>query len=290
MATIIGGRVYYAPTYSANPHIVHCYDQSQDTWAVLPPLPVQHFGLGQINEKLVTVGGFAQSSTNILHTYDEVSCKWEQTFPSMPTSRCSVNVLSLQSALIVAGGIKPDNICTNAVEILKLDVMQWCRAAQIPVACADISLVAIGGICYALGGSYGIKNDAIFLRQVLYASIDDLLSSALAIDETVHCSAIDPGMIWKHLPDTPRYVPTAAVLAGRLLAIGGGDQPRGGTDMKEVYMYSDTAKCWMYINDLPAPRSDMAIVALSATEILVIGGYNEEYVNTVYKDTLQLEP
>lgn len=80
------------------------------------------------------------------------------------------------------------------------------------------------------------------------------------------------------------------MLAGRLLALGGGDQPRGGADVKEVYMYSDTAKCWMYISDLPAPRADTTIVALSATEILVIGGYNREEVNTVYKGTLQIEP
>ena len=79
------------------------------------------------------------------------------------------------------------------------------------------------------------------------------------------------------------------MLAGRLLAVGGGNQPRGGADVKEVYMYSPSTNSWIYIGDLPAPRANTAVVALSATEILVIGGYNEEAVNTVYKGTLQIE-
>ena len=287
MVTVIDGCVYCY--FMNSEYLIYCYDVSQDIWTTLPPLPVRWIGLGQINEKLVTVGGLARDElTNELYTYDKVSCTWKQTFPPMPTARRTPGVLHIQSALLAVGGVEAGDLFTNTVEILKFDIMQWyqCKAAQIPVGCSCISLVAVGNTCYIIGGSYGFRENTTFLNQALYASIDDLLDSTVAASESTSHS----GMIWKSLPDTPRYVPTAAVLAGGLLAIGGGDQPRGGTDMKEVYMYSDTAKCWMYINDLPAPRSVMAIVALSATEILVIGGYNEEDVNTVYKGTLQLEP
>jgi hypothetical protein len=290
MGTVIDDCIYcYFSAY--NSYLIYCYDPAQDTWTTLPPLPVKWIGLGQINEKLVTVGGFTRDNqtTNKLYTYNKISCIWEQTFPPMPTARRSLGVLCIQSAFLAVGGIlDEDDIFTDAVEILKLDVMQWyrCKAAQIPVGCRYVSLVAIGNICYIVGGSYGFHENTRFLNQALYASIDDLLDSTVAASE----SSSHSGTIWKSLPDTPRHVPTAAVLAGRLLAIGGGDQPRGGADTKEVYMYSDTAKCWMYISDLPAPRSDMIVVALSATEIFVIGGYNEEPVNTVYKGTLQIEP
>ena len=270
--------------------MVHCYNPSQDTWTTLPPLPVVWIGLGQINGKFVTVGGLTTSNqvTNELYTYDKMShLKWKQTFPPMPTARRSPSVLSLQSALLVVGGVKQGDVFANEVEILKLDVMQWCKAAQIPVPCAYISLVAIGSTCYALGGSYGFHNDTTYLKQALYTSIDDLLSSAVAVNNSISNYS---RLTWKSLPDTPRYVPTAAVLIGRLLAIGGGDKPKGGADMKEVYMYSDTAKCWMYISDLPAPRANTTNVALSATEILIIGGYNDGKVNSVYKGTLQIEP
>ena len=38
-------------------HIVYCYDPLQDKWTTLPPLSVYYFGLGQVNGKLVVVGG-----------------------------------------------------------------------------------------------------------------------------------------------------------------------------------------------------------------------------------------
>jgi N-acetylneuraminic acid mutarotase len=300
MATVIDDCIYcYFADYNSNLiysydplYLIYCYDPAQDTWTTLPPLPVRWIGLGQINEILVTVGGITWDiqMVNELYTYNKVSRTWEQTFPPMPTARRSPGVLQIQSAFLAVGGVEEGNIFTNTVEILKLDVMQWyrCKAAQIPVGCCYISLVAIGNICYIVGGKYGIRENTTFLNQALYASIDDLLDSTVATSES--SSTSHSGTIWKSLPDTPRYVPTATVLAGRLLAIGGGNQPRGGADMKEVYMYSNTTKCWMYISDLPAPRSDTIVVALSATEIFVIGGYNEEKVNTVYKGTLQIEP
>ena len=286
VAAVIDGCVYcYFTAY-----LIYCYDPEQDTWTTLPPLPVKWIGLGQINEKLVSVGGITRDkrAVNELYTYDMVSHIWEQTFPPMPTARCSPGVLQIQSAFLAVSGIEEGNMCTNTIELLKLDVMQWyhCKTAQIPIGCCYISLVAIGKICYIIGGTCGFHENTTFLNQALYASIDDLLDSAVATSQSSRHS----GTIWKSLPNTPRYVPTATVLAGRLLALGGGDQPRGGADMKEVYMYSDTAKCWMYISDLPAPRSEMIVVPLSATEILVIGGYNVKDVNTVYKGSLQIEP
>ena len=193
----------------------------------------------------------------------------ESNIPPMPTARRSPSVLSLQSALLAVGGGIKGGVYTNAVEILKLDVMQWCKTGQIPVGCAYISLVAIGNICYAIGGACGSRDNASFLNQALHTSIDDLLDSAVAPNESTSSHS---GTIWKSLPKTPRYFPSAAVLAGRLLAIGGGNQPKGGADMKEVYMYSDTTKYWMYICDLPAPRANTVVVALSATA----GAHNEK--------------
>ena len=195
MATVIDGCVY---TYfvDADSYLIHYYDVSQDTWTPLPPLPVKWIGLGQINEKLVTLGGLTRDkrTTNELYTYDKVSRMWEQTFPPMPTARRSPGVLRVQSALLAVGGVEEGDLFTNTVEILKLDVMQWywCKAAQIPVGCYHISLVAIGKLCYIIGGSYGFHENTTFLNQALYVSIDDLLDSSIAANE--HASS-HSGMI-----------------------------------------------------------------------------------------------
>ena len=273
-ATVVHGSVYFGAgntTDIALKYIVYCYDPSQDNWTTLPPLPVWSFSLGHIDGKLVAVGGIRNSDNKVtseVYTYVERSHKWKQTFPPMPTARRSVQVLSLQSALLAVGGDIQGDLVTDAVEILKLDSLQWYKADRIPIACNCISLVAVGNICYALGGALGYESTAAFLNQALYASVDDLLCNAVPanLKETTHitgCSS-DTQSAWKTLPNTPTYIPAAAVLADNLLAIGGarGDQADGGDDMREVYLYSTAANSWIYISDLPAPRANTAVVAL----------------------------
>ena len=93
-------------------YTVCCYDPSQDEWTTLPAsLPVKSFGLGEVNGKLVAVGGEKSNNRNIIsaevHTYENE--KWELTeIPPMPTARSLPSVLSLQSALVVAGGARCD--------------------------------------------------------------------------------------------------------------------------------------------------------------------------------------
>ena len=108
--------VYYGGIVSTENTIeynVLCYDPSQDKWTTLPPAPVRWFNLGIVNGKLVAIGGAETSGsgenlfeiiTNKIHTYDEQEKTWKQTIPPMPTARWYPGVLSLQSALVVAGG------------------------------------------------------------------------------------------------------------------------------------------------------------------------------------------
>ena len=246
--------------------------------------------MGQVNGKLVAVGGLKKNDydeSSELYTYDERSRKWRQTIPPMPTARSSPGVLSLQSALVVAGGssytLSYTLSHTDAVEIFKPDTSQWYRTDPLRTACQDILLVAIGNTCYALGG----YNYPSHLNQALYASVGDLLRNAVPANQTTHSGSSDTQSAWKMLPNTPNYMPTAAVLAGSLLAIGGRETSKGGAPKKEVYMYSPSTNSWIYISDLPAPRSGTAVAVLSSTRVLVIGGLNEgEIVNTVYQGTL----
>ena len=277
-------------THGDNTHIIYCYDPSQDEWTTLPPLPIKRFGLGQVNGKLVAVGGVKKDikKTNDIYTYDERSQKWKQTIPPMPTARDSPGVLSLQSALIVAGGNTPSQYAVT-VEIFKPDTSQWYRTDPLPKACRDISLVAIGNTCYALGG-YSFSA----LKQALYASVDDLLGNAVPAYQTTHSDSSGTQPAWKTLPsNAPTYGPAAAVLAGNLLAIGGfSDNISDGGAIKKntVYIYSPSTNSWIYCSDLPAPRSGTTVAVLPSSEILVIGGTGDDggRVNTVYKGTLSL--
>ena len=237
----------------------------------------------------MAVGGRKKSDnrvTNEVYTYDERSRKWKQTIPPMPTARDSLGVLSLQSALVVAGGDTSDGEYTDAVEIFKADTSQWYRTDRLPTPCYDISPVVIGNTYYALGGYRNTSR----LYQVLFAPVDDLLRNAVPVNQTTHSGSTDTLSAWKTLANTPTYRPAAAVLSGNLLAIGGKETSRrGGADKKEVYMFSPSTNSWMYISDLPEPRSGTAVAVLSSTEILVIGGWCGRKVSTTYKETLQLK-
>ena len=286
---VINGKVYCGGGFTNRDdvkYIVCCYDRSQDNWTTLPPLPVRYFSLGQVNGKLVAVGGKKKSDdspTNEVYTYDERSKKWRQTIPPMPTARCHPGVLSLQSALVVAGGVPYTG---SVVEIFKADTSQWYTTDPVPTACCDISLVAIGNTCYALGG---YKHPSR-LNQALYASVDVLLHNAVPANQTTCSGSSHTQSAWKTLPDTPTYEPAAAMLAGHLLAVGGKETSDGGADTKEVYTYSPSTNSWIYISDLPAPRSRTAVAVLSPSEILVIGSWcDDSRVNTVYKGTLHLK-
>ena len=92
----------------------------------------------------------------------------------------------------------------------------------------------------------------------------------------------DEPSVWKHLPSTPTYRPTLCELARSVLAIGGtslqaGETSLGGADQKEVYIYSPSANSWMYVCDMPVPRSRATAAALSIGEIIVIGGVQSEH-------------
>ena len=235
----------------------------------------------------MAVGGTkkrADWSTNEVFTYDEQSRKWKQTLPPMPTARYFADVLSLQSALVVAGGNTSLIEYTDTIEIFKADTSQWYMTDRLPTACSSVSQVVIGSAYYALEGYKHPSN----LNQVLYASVDDLLHNAIPANQTVFhiSSSANTQSAWKTLANTPTYQPAAVMLAGNLLAIGGHEASKGGADKKEVYMFSPSTNSWVYISDLPEPRSNTAVAVLSSTEILLIGGWSDGRVNSTYKGTL----
>ena len=287
---VTNGKVYCAgvTNFDVTEYIVYCYDLSQDKWTTLLSLPVKYFGLGRVCDKLVAVGGQKEDNhtpSNAVYTYDEESQKWRSTIPPMPTAREFPGVLSLQSALVVAGG--STSSCIDAVEIFKPDTSQWYRTDPLPTACEDISLVRIGNNCYALGGYTRLSH----LSQALCASVDDLLHNAVPANQTSHDGVhSDTQSAWNALSNTPTYGPAAAVLLGNLFAIGGNEVSTGGVTKKEVYMYSPSTNSWIYTSDLPAPRVDTAVAELSPSELIVVGGKVAEYtrVSTIYTGTLTL--
>ena len=286
-STVINGTVYYggglAPVgkdccvYSYSPHL--------DQWSTLPQLSVKRFGLGQINGKLVIVGGQRNKdnvASNELYIYNanERPSKWRKCSPSMPTARSFPTVVSYNSQiLIIAGGIVGGEY-VDAVEIFSVPRQQWFITDRLPTPCYNMSAVIVHDKCYLLGG---FNNDGT-LNHALYATIDDLLCScSLFTSSSSNC--------WKILLETPTYGPTATVIAGSLFILGGDETCTRTATQERIHVYSPSSNCWVYVNDLPAPRIEATATALSSTEILIIGGRGSKdigTVNTVYKGVVQI--
>ena len=192
----------------------------------------------------------------------------------MTLARSFPGVLSLRKLLIVAGGNLEGGRSTNAVEIFQQATSQWHQAASLPKACCNLSLVNSGDTVYASGG----YDQSALLNQVLHTLIDNLLL------------AQDPAKpTWRTSKSSPTYQSVVAVLSNNLLAVGGWQVQEGKVAQKGIHMYSATTDSWVYFSDLPEPCAWTTCAVLSATEILVIGGRNEEKVRAVYKGTLTVK-
>ena len=284
-AVVISGKVYIAGQMST-----YCYQPSDDNWTTLPSLPdpVKSFGLGQFNGTLVAIGGQMEKNGNVyisnkVYMYEETLQKWKNKLPPMPTARFDPGVLSLQSALVVAGGEVADMECTNVVEILKgerPEELLWCTTNPLRVPCSRISIVSTGDTCYVIGG-YIRQSE---LNQSLYASISELLHCAAPLNETNRIGRhAETQSAWKTIHNTFSYNPAAAVLAGNLITLGGWVEAAGGEIKKEVYVYSSSTDSWVYIGDLPVPLARTIVAAVSCSQILLIGGFSVgESMKSVY--------
>ena len=276
--TVIDGKVYFGGGITdedSKRYLVYRYMPTENQWRVLPQLPVKWFGLGQLNSKLVAVGGMKKDGKRQRDVYVFDIKKWKSTIPSMELARTFPAVANHGQELIVAGGNTDREESTNVVEIYSHVTSQWQKVAPLPSPCCNTSLIVStdGNTLYAVGG----YNQPLKSNQLLETSLSNLLSQR------------DPKkLIWTTLQPSPNYQPTTAVLYGNLLSVGGWAAQEGGVVLSSIHMYSPTAELWTYFSDLPEPCAWSACAVLSLTEILVIGGKNEAKVGTVWRGTLKV--
>ena len=293
-ATIINRKVYYGGGFTKDMNSqsesgiaddrVYCYDPIRDIWTPLPPLAVKHFCLGQVDNELVATGGVQKGCRQneiqkVVYTYDKRRKTWLLELPPMLTARCLHGMVSLQSALVVAGGqVFPDSY-TNTVEIFKVDENEWYQANPLPVHLFNMSMALLDDTCYVVGG-YSEKQ----LCQVYYMKVEALLSNILPKDQATNLKTT-----WKTLPrNTPNCQPAAVALAGSLLTIAGAAGKTGETQ-RGVYVYSSSSRTWDHIGDLPTPQKLCTVIGISSLEMLVIGGWTPDGdKNTVLKGRLHL--
>ena len=186
-------------------------------------------------------------------------------------------ILSLQSALVMAGGMVQHKNHTELVEFFKPDRSQWYRSSELPMDRSDVTLqlVAIDDKCYTLGGEH--------LNQIIFvASVDNLLRYAVpaAANQVTYTatSGRDTKSAWKDIGEIETYAPAVLVLAGNMLMIGEGES--------SIYLCRHKSTCTL----LPLTHGSILVMhhlerqvlytvsVVSPTEILVIGGWYDNLI------------
>ena len=194
----------------------------------------------------------------------------------MPTATKEPVVLSLELMMVVCSSIEMANRgIYNEIDIFKPDTMQWHKGVnQLPgVARCSMSMLMIAceKKCYALSGHQGQKRS----NKVFYVSLDKDAQENIS---------------WKTLQETPSFQPAAVEIAGNLCIVGGWNAEAKGNTINRTYMYSpERGNTWAYVGDLPEPRSEATIAAVSNTSFFVIGGRDEHgwISKTVYNCTVE---
>ena len=164
---VLHDRVYYGGGIAEEQHenIVYCYNVSSDDWTTLKPLPIKSFGLGKLDGKLIALGGlttYKEEANTMVYTFDEATESWIiGAIPDMQMPRVFPEVLSLPSALVVAGGQSMQYYTDykgyhwlKSMEVYTPETGWYWSDQPLPESCTDLSLSVSGSSCYVLGGNY----------------------------------------------------------------------------------------------------------------------------------------
>ena len=291
VAIAISGKVYYGGGGCDNnddKYYIHCLNPSQDEWSTLPKLPVSYFGLGEVKGKLVTVGGYvaAYTPTSNIHTYHETSKTWKQTIPPMPTARSSPAVASLPTHFVAAGGWISQDGVIDIVEIYSSNINQWNKTDSLLHPRCNSRIAICNNTVYLTGGwDYGGSD----CNEAFIAPIDKLISNSIQTNQNDAGATANEDSVWEEIVNTPSYRPVVVTMYDIIIVVGGVNNTDFYTPTQEIHAYSSSMSSWVYIGDLPSPIAYSAIVTLSPTEFLVIGGQEKdgERLPTVYKATLK---
>ncbi len=285
-AVVINGIVYVGGgAYGSNAErcTICRYHPGEDKWARLPPSPVRYFGVGQVSGQLVLVGGVVPSTgkvTGDVHVFISESQQWERSIPAMPTARWALSVVSHSTVLIACGGSDDLYRPLPTVELYNSEASQWHQCPPLPAPRQWMSTVTIGDTLFLAGG-FGSHTTSSASQSVFSASLSSL------IDRATHHSS---DRLWTTLEDTPYYRSTSASVGGCLLVLGGTDKPEGGKVGASIHTYLPTSSTWHPMGQLPLPLYRLTAVLLPTNELLIIGGFNQNWSRTkqVYKGSIEL--
>jgi len=164
---VLGGNI----NGTAVPHNEE-YDIATNKWRVRYPMPrgLDHMGVGVVNGKVITVGGFVGAGVHrdgqpAVFEYDPATDSW-RTLAAMKAGRGSVGVAVLNGKVYAIGGRAPsgDTVATN--EVYDPATNSWTALAQLPKARDHMAVIAAEGKIHAIGGRFTGSGDRTNMHDI----------------------------------------------------------------------------------------------------------------------------
>ncbi len=162
----VGGKVYALGGNifgTAVPHNEE-YDTATDKWRVRYPMPhaLDHMGVGVVNGKIITVGGFVatihKDGQPYVMEYDPATDKWRELAP-MKAGRGSVGVAVVNGKVYAMGGRTPAGTTVDTNEVYDPATNTWTTLAPVPKARDHMAVIAAEGKIHAIGGRFTTPAD-----------------------------------------------------------------------------------------------------------------------------------
>ena len=272
-AVLLGGVVYVGGGFEGrdtndNPdsYRLDVYNLTTNQWSSSPiTTPYCHFALTVLDDKLVIAGGVTKNNEDVKKVLVLNAGQWKD-YSEMPTAKSCATSVGYHSMLIVVGGvIKVEGKWTvlSTTELLDTTNGCWYTCNNLPSPHQQMKAAIMNDKLYLLGGA---NKDRKPSPQVFVSSLDTLSTHQLN---------------WQSAPNTPWCFSDPVVLYNRFLLTVGGQQP---SRTSEVCIFNPSTDQWKHLTNIPAARSDPAVVGVADNNILVAGGTTNEakYSNTLW--------
>ena len=201
-----------------NARLYSCKPGGDGSWTATDT-PTYNYSLTTYDSHLLLVGGREYPSEQITNKiYTMIDGEFTELLPPMKEKRQSTSVVSSGSVLAVAGGHDGSGLLSS-VEVYNNG--QWTSGQSLPDAWCNMKSVFHGDKWTLYGQG----------TEVYCVSLQSLVSG----------TEQSP---WETLPDVPLPYSAAAVFGGRILSIGGWDNPN---PTSSIHAYSPDTQSWIHV-------------------------------------------
>ena len=236
----VGGGITLG-SYRDHARLYSCKPGGDGSWTATDT-PTYCYALTTYDSHLLLVGGKEYPSVQITNKiYTMIDGKFKELLPPMKERRCSSSAVSSGSVLAVAGGHDGSRLLSS-VEVYNNG--QWASGQSLPDAYHNMKSVFHGDKWTLIGQG----------TKVYSVSLQSLVSG----------TEQSP---WETLPEVPLPYSAIAVFGGRILSIGGWDNPN---PTSSIHAYSPDTQSWIHVGDLPTPLDSTSSIVPNG-ELMVIG-------------------